>query len=153
VSYNKRFDGITLQPELTAELAPAHIDKNEIQQVLLNLLFNAADASPGEGAIIRIVTENFAPDPHRGIRKVKMRVIDNGIGIPREHLDRIFDPFFTTKPAGAGTGLGLSLCQRIVLGNRGTIGVDSEVGRGTAITICLPAHLTDGEGEERALNA
>ena len=59
-----------------------------------------------------------------------MRVIDNGIGIPPEHLSRVFDPFFTTKPAGAGVGLGLSLCQRIILANFGTIRIDSEIGQG-----------------------
>ena len=67
-----------------------------------------------------------------------MRVTDNGIGIPPEHLSRVFDPFFTTKAAGAGVGLGLSLCQRIILANLGTIRIDSEIGKGTAVTICLP---------------
>ena len=69
-----------------------------------------------------------------------MRVIDNGVGIPPEYLERVFDPFFTTKPAGAGAGLGLSLCQRIILANHGTIRIDSEVGKGTTVTICLPAY-------------
>ncbi|MBF6568570.1 MAG: hypothetical protein IVW54_06810 [Candidatus Binataceae bacterium] len=139
VSYNKRFSGVTMTPELASNLAEAYVDNNEIQQVLLNLLFNAADAVANDGASIRIVTENVLPAASGCVSKVKMRIIDNGIGIPREHLDRVFDPFFTTKPAGAGTGLGLSLCQRIVLGNRGTIKVESEVGQGTAVTICLPA--------------
>jgi signal transduction histidine kinase len=71
---------------------------------------------------------------------VLIKVVDNGIGIPKEHLERVFDPFFTTKPAGAGVGLGLSLCQRMILSNHGTIRVDSEVGRGTSVTIILPAH-------------
>jgi signal transduction histidine kinase len=153
VSYNQRFSGITLKPELAAGVAPAYVDSNEIQQVLLNLLFNAADAVPSEGAVIRIVTENFEPEAGARARKVKMKVIDNGIGIPREHLERVFDPFFTTKPAGAGTGLGLSLCQRIVLGNRGTIKVESEVGQGTAVTICLPAYVAETEVEGRTLSA
>jgi signal transduction histidine kinase len=52
----------------------------------------------------------------------------------------VFDPFFTTKPAGSGVGLGLSLCQRIILSNKGTIRVDSELGKGTQVTILLPAH-------------
>jgi len=68
-----------------------------------------------------------------------MRIIDNGYGIRPEHLERVFDPFFTTKPAGAGVGLGLSLCQRIILSNQGTIKVESQVGKGTTVTICLPA--------------
>jgi signal transduction histidine kinase len=70
-----------------------------------------------------------------------MRIIDNGYGIRPEHLERVFDPFFTTKPAGSGVGLGLSLCQRIILSNQGTIKVESEVGKGTTVTICLPAHV------------
>ena len=72
-----------------------------------------------------------------------MRVIDNGVGIPPEHLSRVFDPFFTTKPAGAGVGLGLSLCQRIILNNHGTIRVESEIGKGTTVTICLPAYVCE----------
>jgi PAS domain S-box-containing protein len=153
VSYNKRFNGIALEPELAADLAPAHVDSNEIQQVLLNLLFNAVDAVSSEGALIRIVTENLLkPGSGPQVRKVKIKVIDNGIGIPREHLERVFDPFFTTKPAGAGTGLGLSLCQRIVLGNRGTIKVESEVGHGTAVTICLPTCPAETQAEGETLS-
>jgi signal transduction histidine kinase len=68
-------------------------------------------------------------------------VIDNGVGIAPDHLGRVFEPFFTTKPAGAGAGLGLSLCQRIILNNHGSIVVDSAVGEGTTVTVCLPAHL------------
>jgi signal transduction histidine kinase len=142
VSYNKKFRGVALEPELAPDLKLAFVDINEIQQVLMNLLLNAADATASEGGVIRVITENHpsSSDGSEVVRKVKVRVIDNGIGIPREHLEKIFDPFFTTKPAGAGTGLGLSLCQRIVLGNRGTIKVESEVGRGTTVTISLPAH-------------
>ncbi|MDB5108412.1 MAG: signal transduction histidine kinase, nitrogen specific, NtrB [Candidatus Binatus sp.] len=140
ITYNKRFSGIRVEPTLAPDLLQAFGDENEIQQVLLNLLFNAADASPAEGATIKVVTEN-----HRAAQgsdtsgRVVIKVIDNGIGIPREHLERVFDPFFTTKPAGAGVGLGLSLCQRMILSNHGTIRIDSEVGCGTSITITLPA--------------
>jgi signal transduction histidine kinase len=140
ITYNKRFSGIRVEPILDSDLRRAFADDNEIQQVLLNLLFNAADASPAEGAVIKVITEN-----QRGgqgadkSRRVVIKVVDNGIGIPREHLERVFDPFFTTKPAGAGVGLGLSLCQRMILSNQGTIRVDSEVGRGTSVTITLRA--------------
>jgi signal transduction histidine kinase len=138
LSYNKRFSGIGLEPRLAPDLNQVFADNNEIQQVLLNLLLNAADATQGSDGQIKIVTEN-----HRGAdqnSRVVMWIIDNGIGIPREHLERVFEPFFTTKPAGAGAGLGLSLCQRIVLANRGTIRIDSEVGKGTTIKISLPAY-------------
>jgi signal transduction histidine kinase len=137
LAYNKRFSGLSLEPRLAPDLKPVFADNNEIQQVLLNLLLNAADATQGSDGCIRIVTENYHGAEHD---RVVMRIIDNGIGIPREHLERVFDPFFTTKPAGAGAGLGLSLCQRIVLANRGTIRIDSEVGKGTTIKISLPAY-------------
>jgi signal transduction histidine kinase len=141
VAYNSRFQGISFDPQLAADLKLAYADNNEIQQVLINLIFNAADASQHHGGVIRIVTDNQGGrDPGGHIKKVLMRVADNGIGIPPEHLSRVFDPFFTTKPAGAGVGLGLSLCQRIILANLGTIRIDSEIGKGTAVTICLPTY-------------
>ena len=140
ITYNKRFSGIRIEPILAPDLRRAYADDNEIQQVLLNLLFNAADAAPAEGAVIKVITENQRPGQGADkSRRVFIKVVDNGIGIPREHLERVFDPFFTTKPAGAGVGLGLSLCQRMILSNQGTIRVDSEVGRGTAVTITLSA--------------
>lgn len=150
VGYNNRFHGITFEPKLAADLRPAFADSNEIQQVLINLLFNAADATQRDGGTIRIVTENQAGRDNGGrIKKIAMRVIDNGIGIPPEHLNRVFDPFFTTKPAGAGAGLGLSLCQRIVLANHGTIRIDSDLGKGTTVTIYLPPY----EGDAAAAGA
>ncbi len=152
VAYNSRFQGITFEPQLAADLKFAFADSNEIQQVLINLIFNAADASQHRGGIIRIVTENQAGRDNGGrIKKVLMRVADNGIGIPPEHLSRVFDPFFTTKAAGAGVGLGLSLCQRIILANLGTIRIDSEIGKGTAVSICLP--VFDSEVAEAATSA
>ena len=139
ITYNKRFSGIRVEPILAPDLRRAFADDNEIQQVLLNLLFNAADASPAEGAVIKVITENQRAGQGADKSRVLIKVVDNGIGIPREHLERVFDPFFTTKPAGAGVGLGLSLCQRMILSNQGTIRVDSEVGRGTAVTVTLAA--------------
>ncbi len=141
ITYNKRFSGIRVEPIIEPALKPAFADDNEIQQVLLNLIFNAADASPAEGGVIKVITENHRVGQGSDkSRRVKIKVVDNGIGIPKEHLERVFDPFFTTKPAGAGVGLGLSLCQRMILANHGTIRVDSEVGRGTSVTITLPVH-------------
>jgi two-component system, NtrC family, sensor kinase len=119
--------------------------------VLLNLLINAADASPAEGAVIKVITENQrAGQGADKSRRVVIKVVDNGIGIPREYLERVFDPFFTTKPAGAGVGLGLSLCQRMILSNQGTIRVDSEVGHGTTITITLAAAEDSVRAEQAA---
>jgi signal transduction histidine kinase len=151
ISYNTRFSGIRIEPTLAPELRHAFADDNEIQQVLLNLLINAADASPAEGAVIKVITENQrAGQGADKSRRVVIKVVDNGIGIPREYLERVFDPFFTTKPAGAGVGLGLSLCQRMILSNQGTIRVDSEVGHGTTITITLAAAEDSVRAEQAA---
>ncbi|HVN29496.1 MAG TPA: ATP-binding protein [Candidatus Binataceae bacterium] len=138
--YNKRFNGIMVSSELAADLETACCDDNEIQQVVLNLLFNAADATQQrEGGMIRVVTENHPPKPGDKRRYVVIRIIDNGIGIPKEHLKRVFDPFFTTKPAGSGVGLGLSMCQRIIIANGGILKLESQVGKGTTVIIGLPA--------------
>jgi len=136
VAYNRRFDRIRIEPSLAPDLNQPYTDHNGIQQVLLNLLFNAADATQNGNGVIRVITENARAQPSGG--RVLMRVVDNGCGIEPDNLERVFDPFFTTKPAGAGVGLGLSLCQSIVLTNQGTIRVESKVGHGTTVTICLP---------------
>ncbi|MBV8359732.1 MAG: PAS domain S-box protein [Deltaproteobacteria bacterium] len=136
IAYNRRFDGIRIEPLLAPDLKKPYADHNGIQQVLLNLLFNAADAIQNGDGVIRVITENARTQ--QGDGRVLMRVVDNGCGIEPDNLERVFDPFFTSKPAGAGVGLGLSLCQSIVLTNQGTIRVESKVGHGTTVTICLP---------------
>jgi PAS domain S-box-containing protein len=137
-SYNKRLNGISVQTELAPDLGMALVDDNEIQQVVLNLLFNAADATQREGGTIRVVTENYPPKNGDKRPYVVIRIIDNGVGIPKEHLKRVFDPFFTTKPAGSGVGLGLSMCQRIIIANGGILKLESQVGKGTSVIIGLP---------------
>lgn len=140
VAYNRRFNHIRINTSLATDLMPAFADHNGIQQVLLNLLFNAADAAHEEGGIISLSTENQRTTHGESPGRVVMRVADNGCGIPPENLERVFDPFFTTKPAGSGVGLGLSLCQSIVLTNHGTIRIDSRAATGTTVTICLPVY-------------
>jgi signal transduction histidine kinase len=139
IAYNKRFSAIRIERDLAPDLKPAMADANGVQQVLLNLLFNAADALRDGAGVIRVSTSNYPGAQAEPAGRVMMRVSDNGVGIPAENLDRVFDPFFTTKPAGAGAGLGLSLCQRIVVNNHGTIKVESAVGEGATFSICLPA--------------
>jgi PAS domain S-box-containing protein len=136
VAYNRRFNGIRVESLFAPDLKAAYADHNGIQQVLLNLLFNAADAIQRGDGVIRVITENYRTG--QGEMRVLMRVADNGCGIAPENLERVFDPFFTTKPAGSGVGLGLSLCQSIILTNQGRIRVESEVGKGTTVTISLP---------------
>jgi two-component system cell cycle sensor histidine kinase/response regulator CckA len=127
-------------------LWPIRGDRTQIQQVLLNLCVNARDAA-GERGLLFIDAANVMLDAQSVTRTpglkpgahVLLRVIDNGSGIPAEILDRIFDPFFTTKPHGKGTGLGLSTVMGIVKSHGGLVGVTSEVGKGTAFKIFLPA--------------
>jgi signal transduction histidine kinase len=121
------------------EPAPqAMANGNQIQQVLLNLIINARQAMPNGGRIlIRI-----APDPPAGT--VDLTVRDTGAGIEPESLQRIFDPFFSTKSGPdasgkGGTGLGLATCRDIIEAHHGRIRVESTVGKGTALTIKLPA--------------
>lgn len=108
---------------------------DQIKQVLLNLLNNAADACEG-GGTIRVRTEPGESG------KVVIQVIDDGKGIEPEALPRIFEPFFTTKPAIKGTGLGLSVSHGIIKRHGGTITVESEPGKGATFTVIL---LIEGE--------
>ncbi|HEU5394064.1 MAG TPA: ATP-binding protein, partial [Candidatus Methylomirabilis sp.] len=115
-------------------------DSQMLQQLFLNLLTNALDATEGGGEI-RVAAQRQDGGPGRGPRGASVAVVvaDNGSGISRENLARIFDPFFTTKEVGKGTGLGLAICQSIVEQHGGTIEVQSEgVGKGTVVSVRLP---------------
>lgn len=103
---------------------------SQINQVLLNLLTNAAQAIEGQG---RILLRTWAEES-----VVCVSVQDSGKGMPPEVLQKIFDPFFTTKPVGEGTGLGLSIAYKIIQQHGGRIRVASQVGRGTRFLIELP---------------
>ncbi len=116
------------------EVPPISCYPGRLNQVFLNLLINARQAIEGEG---RIVIRTW----HAG-GKVHVSIADNGRGIPEAHLSRIFDPGFTTKGVGVGSGLGLSICYRIIKeDHRGEITVESEVGRGTTFTVSIPDNL------------
>jgi two-component system NtrC family sensor kinase len=102
-------------------------------QVWINLLANALEALPGEGGRIRLVTRYLAESDF-----VAIDVQDTGRGIAPAHLKDIFKPFFTTKPVGKGTGLGLYLSHEIVRRHGGRVGVESQEGRGTTVSVELP---------------
>jgi signal transduction histidine kinase len=108
-----------------------YADSSQLSQVLMNLLLNAAEATP-EGGQIRIEADKLAL-----VESVEIRVIDTGCGIPPDVLNHVFEPFFTTK-RGKGTGLGLSISQTYVRSHGGDIRVASVVGNGTTVTITLP---------------
>ena len=116
-----------------AEIPAITCSPSQINQVLLNLVTNAAQAMEGKtGARITISTRS--PDPAH----VAVDVEDNGMGIPQDALPKIFDPFFTTKDVGQGTGLGLSIAYKIVESHGGRIAVASKEGVGTRFTVTLP---------------
>lgn len=112
-------------------------DEGRLVQVLVNLLVNAAQALPentrGHNHVAVVVAKDESA-------RAVVEVSDNGPGIPREIRTRIFDPFFTTKPQGSGTGLGLSVCHRIVTDLGGAIELNTEEGRGTTFRLVFPGH-------------
>lgn len=109
-------------------------DENEWQQVVLNILTNAIDASE-EGSSITVRAHRVK----NGLREdIRVEVEDQGYGIPAQYLNKVFDPFFTTKPPGQGTGLGLFVSYGIVQKMQGQLMVESIDGKGTTIRILLP---------------
>jgi len=133
VGHQLRDSGCQVEADLTPGLAKVEGDPGALNQVFLNVLKNAADAieGTGSGTIAVAVFEEGS--------EVVVRVRDDGAGMDSETKSRLFEPFFTTKEAGAGTGLGLSMCRRIVDEHGGRIDVESEPGAGTTITVCLPS--------------
>jgi two-component system cell cycle sensor histidine kinase/response regulator CckA len=118
-----------------------------LEQVIINLAVNARDAMPGGGTLtIRTANHTQAGPMRRGAETlpagnyVLIEAADNGIGIPRENLERIFEPFFSTKEIGSGTGLGLSTVYGIVRQTGGFIFVESEKGKGATFQIYLPRY-------------
>jgi two-component system cell cycle sensor histidine kinase/response regulator CckA len=136
--------------EITFSIAPdlsgVSGDATQLHQVLMNLCVNARDAMP-QGGNLRIEAENIEVDEHYARMNVEAKpgkyvsigVIDTGIGITEQNLNKIFDPFFTTKEHGQGTGLGLSTVAGIVRSHGGFINVYSEIGKGARFKIYLPA--------------
>ncbi len=112
-----------------------NVDRQQMQQVILNLIINAefAISESGQRGLIKFQTEY-----ENKSKTVIVTVTDNGAGIPSEILPKIFDPFFTTKPVNAGTGLGLSIAHGIIAEMGGNIEVKSVVGTGTSFSIVLP---------------
>ena len=132
----------TLSLDLNREVPKIYADAGSLRQLLMNLLLNAIYFTPEGGSIfIKTDQDDAAQGPGlaRCPNRVRLSVRDTGEGIPADLIDKIFDPFFTTKPVGEGTGLGLTICHKIVEEHRGAIDVQSEPGKGATFTITLPS--------------
>lgn len=120
---------VTVVREFAPDLPPVMADGDQIRQVAINLILNAGSAMTAGG----VLTVRTFLDQEQYVNIV---FSDTGCGIPREDQERIFEPFFTTKTKG--TGLGLAITRQIVEMHHGRIAIDSEVGRGTDVTVRLP---------------
>ena len=129
---------ITIEKDLTSDLPRVMVDRQQIKQVLLNLLLNALQAMPDSGGRLTVKTHRLTKSLDSW---VQVEVGDTGHGIAAEDLDHIFDPFFTTKHESVereGTGLGLTIVHQIVQEHHGYIEVHSTVGSGTTFYVNLP---------------
>jgi signal transduction histidine kinase len=120
-----------LESGIAGDLPGVMLDPGRLEQVLVNLLVNAAQASRGADAWVRL-SVGRAEEPGW----IELSVADNGAGIPADQIDQIFDPFFTTKEQG--TGLGLWICHQIVEDHGGRLRVESEPGVGSTFRVLLP---------------
>jgi PAS domain S-box-containing protein len=136
--------GVSVEADLYPRLPMVEADRAQMEQVLVNLIVNAADAMP-EGGRLHIATKIAESSPDDDTAKqqsVLMSVSDTGIGISEDNLPHIFEPFYTTKPVGQSSGLGLSSVYGIVRQHGGDIKVNSKLGEGTAFTISFPVRKT-----------
>jgi len=141
--------GIALVVDIPKDLPLVWADKGKIHQVLVNVLANALAATPAQGKVTvmaesreassaelergRLVAEGMSPVV------ISIEVQDTGCGMPEEDAEKAFEPFFTTKAVGKGTGLGLFLSRESVVAHGGSLTLTSEIGRGTTVTMTLPA--------------
>jgi two-component system NtrC family sensor kinase len=143
--YELRVSNIRVVLDLSRSPVLVYADRNQLQQVFLNLIINAEQAieeTRSKGTIY-ISTAIVGEEVH-------VVISDNGSGIAHEYLDKIFDPFFTTKEVGRGTGLGLSICHGIILEHEGSISADSTPKKGTRFTIRFPRSSPDAPMDQGA---
>ena len=124
------FYNISIIKELGLNLPQIELDKNKIEQVFWNLMFNASEAMPDGGKLT--IISKFSQNK----KYIEVIFMDTGVGIPKENINKLYDPFFTTK--SSGTGLGLAVSYGIIKQHLGKIEVDSEQGKGSTFTVSLP---------------
>ena len=151
---------VSLDVEHAQDVWPVRADLVQLEQVIINLVVNARDASPDGGDII-LRTRNVTAEEASGFTYpgmppadyVLIEVADTGTGMPAEVMEKIFEPFFSTKELGKGTGLGLSMVYGIIKQTGGFIYPESEVGKGTTFRIFLPRHIPVEEDAPAAAQA
>ena len=133
ISHELEMKELQLKKNIAPNLPKVKCDFKQIQQVLLNLMYNASEAMPSGGTLT--ITANRA----NGAKALlEVAISDTGCGISEKDMENIFEPFFTTKEEGKGVGLGLSVVYGIIARHNGTIAVESEPGKGSTFTIRLP---------------
>jgi PAS domain S-box-containing protein len=130
-------EDIDVTTDLDPHLSPVTMDRSKLEQVLMNAVMNARAAMPSGGHLI--IATNVGTDANAGTPTACLTVTDTGCGMAPEVAARAFEPFFTTKGRGQGTGLGLATAYGAVTEAGGSIGLDSRVGHGTTLRVCLPA--------------
>jgi signal transduction histidine kinase len=129
------FHDIAIDTDLEPKLSPVMADRDQMRQVVLNVVINAAEAMPNGGSL-RVLSRNDSASS-----QVEVRIADTGTGISEEIKGKLFEPFFTTKKTG--TGLGLAIAYGIMQRHKGTIKIESQRGKGTTIILQLPADQKD----------
>jgi two-component system, NtrC family, sensor kinase len=127
---------VKVELQLAEKLPPLVASQDQLQGVWINLILNAIDAVDKESGQISISSAYTGSE-------YQVTISDNGKGIPADHLPRVFEPFFTTKSPGRGTGLGLSVCMRVIRHHGGNIQVESQLGKWTRFTVSLPGAQQD----------
>ncbi|UCG58135.1 MAG: PAS domain S-box protein [Phycisphaerales bacterium] len=138
IGHQISLDNITVEKRLSTSLPLILVDFDQIQQALMNIMLNAAQAMPSGGDLT--ITTSVAADVKIGDsiqNAIRIDISDTGVGIPKENLDKLFTPFFTTKEKGKGVGLGLSVVHGIIERHHGKIEIESNPGTGTTFSIYL----------------
>ena len=145
--YEKQFINLNIKvkTDLDPDLPPITAVESQLKQVFINMVINANAAMESGGQLL--VSSGMDP----GGENILIRIEDTGVGISPENLDRIFDAFFTTKKEVLkGVGLGLSVCYGFIKEHGWNVDVESELGKGTRFTICLPVNAQTGATEQAA---
>jgi two-component system NtrC family sensor kinase len=139
VSHKLKLLNIEVETDLAEDLPQLSCDASQIQQVVVNLVLNGAEAMQSKAQGRLALRTRVSEQRESAI----LEVSDTGEGIPAENLSKVFDPFFTTKPEGKGVGLGLAVAYGIIQSHGGEVDVHSQPGQGTTFTVTLPVHPTE----------